>query len=261
MIPRHLDLGAFFCVAFVLCGCGAKQQGQNQTCSFGIEPSVLLEAGAARLVRWEVPERAVLVSEKLPNDIDYSSFRKAARVAGAAVKRPTVFPLELGEEAEKNWPRELRNQEIAYEGKAGNVRPIQCLEALLFSYQNRRFSQIEKPTEFIASVLRKEIDGEVFLRIYMGGSDSLFPPKDFYTLDQVDKDLESGWDFQVMLHNHTVQKKGKEIALGVPAPSTTDVQFLQMLLAERGLKNGRVTNGFYTVDIPSPAFAEYLGPR
>jgi len=57
------------------------------------------------------------------------------------------------------------------------------------------------------------------------------------------------------LHNHPRQPNGD---VGIPAPSTVDVQFVRSLAEEKGLQSVRVTNGFYTF---SASVAELAGFR
>ena len=87
----------------------------------------------------------------------------------------------------------------------------------------------------------------------------MFPPKGFYGFDEIEQDLAAGWEFWTVLHNHTVQRNKGEPALGVPAPSTSDVDLLRNLAKEMGLQSAWITNGFFTIEIPARAFKHYLG--
>ena len=63
--------------------------------------------------------------------------------------------------------------------------------------------------------------------------------------------------YWVVLHNHTLQTfKGKP-ALGVPAPSTTDVQLFGALVERLHLREAWVTNGLYTGVIPSENLSQF----
>jgi hypothetical protein len=117
--------------------------------------------------------------------------------------------------------------------------------ALLFAEQNARVPQLERPTEFLASVLRRGAEeGEEVVVIFGAGSE-MFPPRTVYGFDVADEYLARGWRYWYVLHNHTRQGNG---ALGVPVPSASDVQLARNLAAERGLERVRVTNGFYTFE-------------
>ena len=74
----------------------------------------------------------------------------------------------------------------------------------------------------------------------------MFPPKEVYGFEIVRRFLAEGWSYWYSIHNHTVQKRGDSLALGIPAPSTSDVQFYRSLGKEMRLDSLRVTNGFYT---------------
>jgi len=100
------------------------------------------------------------------------------------------------------------------------------------------------PTEFLASVPLDEA-GERVAVVFGAGRD-LFPPQSVYGFDVVDDYLAEGWRYWYALHNHTLQRTGDEIVLGVPAPSTSDISLAGDLAEDRGLQSVRVTNGFYT---------------
>lgn len=111
------------------------------------------------------------------------------------------------------------------------MRPIHCLEAILFARQHRRYSQLTQPTEFIASELRKRVDGRDLVRIYAGASNEMFPPKAFYGFDLVERDVAAGWQLDSVLHNHTVRRVGGRVL---------------------------VANGVYTGEVPAEALPLFL---
>jgi hypothetical protein len=144
------------------------------------------------------------------------------------------------------WRNESFNNDLALGGAVGAIKPISCLDALLFSRQASRISQIDQPTEFLASVLRRETSAGPELTVVFGAGADMFPPKHVYGLEVVDRLRSEGWSYWYAIHNHTVLKNGGRLALGVPAPSTSDVQFYRSLGTDMGLDSLRVTNGFYT---------------
>ena len=79
----------------------------------------------------------------------------------------------------------------------------------------------------------------------------MFPPKRFYGLEEVEADVAAGWQYWVVLHNHTLGRLDGKPALGVPAPSTNDVQLFRELMEQLGLREVWVTNGMYTGVVPS----------
>ena len=94
--------------------------------------------------------------------------------------------------------------------------------------------------EYLPSILRKQVGGKQLLRVYFGAGDMLFPPKQYYGLDEVKVDVAAGWEWVTMMHDHTVRKHGDLPALGVTTLSTSDVQLVRNLV-EDGLRGARVT--------------------
>lgn len=250
-------LASILAFLFLLASC--RTGSVEDECRFPGEPVVVRTVGNAVLQYWELEDAGVWTSTRLPDDSAYVRYREQIEKAGADEMRPAqVVP-----EAEKDsayWERELRNVELAY-GEHGHVRPINCLEALLFAKHQSRSDQIETPTEFLASILRKEEDGRALLRVYFGGGDTMFPPNEVYGLDEAGLDVDGGWRYVAMLHNHTIQRMDGRLRLGVPAPSVNDVQLLRSLVADHGLESARVTNGLYTVEISAEQLEHYLGPE
>jgi hypothetical protein len=86
----------------------------------------------------------------------------------------------------------------------------------------------------------------------------MFPPKSLYPFPDIAADVAQGWDFTVMLHNHTIRRRGDRPALGVTSPSTSDVQLLRGLAADLKLRAAWITNGVYTIEIPAAALERYV---
>ena len=173
--------------------------------------------------------------------------RATIRGENADVRLPILYePTALTEAESEVWRDERFNIELAHGEEVGSIAPISGLDALLFAHQAARFSQIERPTEFIASVLRRELAGMAELTVVFGAGSEMFPPRSAYGSETVDEYLAEGWTFWYHLHNHTVQRNGESLALGVPVPSTSDVQLVRSLGDEMGLQGVRVTNGFFT---------------
>jgi hypothetical protein len=136
---------------------------------------------------------------------------------------------------------------------SGEVRRIRCLEAALFALQDARYSELTRPTEFIAHILRRNDR----LKVYFGASDQMFPPKNFYGLEEVAAEVKAGWQYWVVLHNHTVRTLDGRPALGMPAPSTSDVQLFKGLIENLGLREVWITNGMYTGVVSSENFGQF----
>jgi hypothetical protein len=150
------------------------------------------------------------------------------------------------------WRREHHNVALMYEG-GGTVRRIGCLEAALFTFQDARYSQLTRPTEFAAHILRRDDR----IKVYLGASDQMFPPKRFYGLEEVAADVAAGWQYWVVLHNHPLAALAGKRALGVPAPSTSDVELFSGLVARLGLREVWVTNGMYTGVVASESLPQF----
>ena len=218
-------------------------------------PELVRQEGQSVLQMWHLPASHVLFQPMLPDDPGYLAYRAAVRADGADLRRPIADePTADTPEQQASWARERANGELVHSGRIGVIEPIQCLDALFFAYQHRRYSQIERPTEFLVSVLRKQVDGKTQLIAILGASDVMFPPKQFYGFDIVDDYLAQGWQFWYMLHNHTMQQRGERLALGNPVPSINDVHLVRGLAEGRSLHSARVTNGLYTSIIRAAEF-------
>jgi hypothetical protein len=202
---------------------------------------------------WDIPASPLWFSEKLPDAQGFAAFRAAVVAAGGDQSRPQADPPRPTTDAEREiWRREDANAALMY-ADGGEVRRIRCLEASLFARQDARYSQLTHPTEFIAHVLRR---GDR-LRIYFGAGDATFPPRSVYALDRVRADVTAGWEYWVVLHNHTIRRLNGRPALGVPAPSTSDVQLFRSLVQQIGLREVWVTNGMYTGVVPADRLSKF----
>ena len=227
---------------------GSDRDRAFASCAFPVDPDTLATDGAAILLRWEFPDDPVFSSFTLPQDSAYQAYRTTIQSHGADLRIPIADePVPATEEEAILWRDERHNAELARRGEAGAIEPIRCLDALLFAFQNSRVSQLEQPTEFLASVLRrKSDDGGSRVAVIFGAGLAMYPPKTVYGFDVVDEYRSRGWRYSYALHNHTLQKNGDRLALGAPALSTSDVQLTRSLAAGSGLEGARVTNGFYT---------------
>jgi hypothetical protein len=191
--------------------------------------------------------------EIVPDAPGYLAYRAAILAAGADQARPVSDPPQPKDDADRElWRKEDRNIALMYSG-GGEVRRIRCLEAALFALQDARYSQLSHPTEFVAHVLRRDDR----IKVYVGGSDQLFPPKRFYGLEEVAADVAAGWQYWVVLHNHPLAALAGKPALGVPAPSTSDVELFSGLVARLGLREVWVTNGMYTGVVPATNLLQF----
>jgi hypothetical protein len=209
------------------------------------------EDGSAVLVVWTVPAEPVYSEFVLPADSAYLAYRAAIRADGTDRRNPIADEPTPTAEVDATVMRdEAVNRDLAQRGEVGVVAPIRCLDALLFTFQHARFSQLTHPTEFVASVLRKEMGDGIRLTVVFGAGEEMFPPKSVYGFDVATDSAAQGWEYWYVLHNHTIQRNGDRLALGAPALSTSDVQLMRNLARDAGLGSARVTNGFYTYTVP-----------
>lgn len=236
-------------------GCGspdeAYQFGQADTavasaCRMPDERVTVRAEGSAVVETWEMSLQDVLTGE-LPGEPAFLEYREAIERDGADLRRPVRDPpVTNSEEAAAIWRDEFFNHDLVFDGGVGVVEPITCLDALLFTRQAVRVSQIERPSEFVASVLRRETpDGTRLLIVFGAGSGGLVP-QGWYGTDLVAEYLNEGWGIWYVIHNHTIQRNEDRLALGAPVPSTNDVQLNRALAVQLGVDSVRVTNGFFT---------------
>ncbi len=197
---------------------------------------------------WELWLEDVM-TDRLPDEPGFLEYRAAIERDSADLRRPVADPdppmIDSDELAAISRDGSYNN-DLVFEGGVGSVAPISCLDALLFARQADRVSQLEQPTEFIASVLRRDTpEGRRVLVVFAAGSE-MFVPRGFYGFDLAADYVADGWYFWYVIHNHTIQRNGSRLALGTPAPSTNDVGLLRWLGTDFGLDSARVTNGFYT---------------
>jgi len=244
-------------VVLAIAACGtppalAPRPGDNRACALPA-PTVLLHEGAVVFERFELPADGPWFEERLPEDAKYAAYRAAIREVGAELRRPIADPpVATTDEQRENWRREHVNADLA----APHIRPIRCLEAALFARQHARFDELTHPTELSAVVLRKD----AALRVYLGASDQLFPPKKVYGIDEARRDLREGWRAHAHMHNHTIVKRDGKPALGSPSPSINDVHLLRNVREDVPFERVWVTNGVFTVDIPGSDLDRYEVP-
>jgi hypothetical protein len=246
-------------LAAAVCACAGRSAPEtprradpvDRACAWPAPPTVLARHDGATLQVWELRQTAVLARTAVPDDRSYLAFRAAIRAAGGDRVRPIADPPQPRSEQEREmWRREHRNVERVQSGRVGRIRPINCLEALVFAHLNSLRDQLTDPAECVVSILRKRTRDGMLLRVYFtAGKSGMFPPKQLYGFDRVAAARAQGWELWMVLHNHTVQKNRGRPALGEPGPSTSDVQLLRGLAADLGMREARVTNGLYTIEV------------
>lgn len=222
----------------------------DPSCAWPSAPVVVARHGDAVLEQWELPSPDLVDRAVIPDDAGYLAFRAAIRDAGADRRSPFADrPPTTTEEERELWRREDRNAELVQRGQVGRLRQIHCLEALAFAHQHARYSELTHPTEFIVSVLRRRDRADRRVRVMFSAGSEMFPPRQLYGWDRIERAIGDGWELWFVLHNHTVQTYRGRPALGQPTLSTSDVHLMRNLAPDLGLRQARVTNGMYTVDI------------
>ena len=230
----------------------------DEACALPPADTVLSTPDGVVLLTWRLPPSEAWLGPELPESEAYQAFRTGIRALGADARLPEQAPpTPRTEEEARLWADEIANTELAYAGEVGLIEPIGCLDALLFAEQAERASPIERPAEFLASVLTREADGGDALAVTFGAGPEMFPPAEAYGADLVDRLRADGYRYAYALHNHTVRDDDGVVRLGVPVPSTSDVQLSLALGRDRGLEEVRVTNGFYTFRAPVTALSAF----
>lgn len=233
---------------------GAHQAIASGRCELPA-PTTVRRDGNSVWEMWDLPATGPWLGSDLPQAPGYVGYRAAIRSAGGDVPQPVADPPKPKDAAERElWRREDLNAALMYDG-TGEVRPVRCLDAALFARQDARYSQLTRPTEFVAHLLRR---GDS-LRVYFGATDQMFPPREFQGSSDVARDVAAGWQYWVILHNHTVRTHSGKPALGLPAPSTSDVEFFNALAQRLGLREAWITNGMYTGVVAAERLERFSG--
>lgn len=233
-------------VAVALLALLAVDGQANAQCVLPADGTTFVDGEGLLLKAWTFPLAPVHTQHVMPDDAAFAAYRAQLVAEGAYVERPALFlPPVVDSLQLEILQDELANNSLVYEHGVGAIEPVTCLDALLYAFHNARVPQLERQTEFIASVLRRAGPAGDEVAVLFGAGSGTFPPSRVHGFDVVDRYVAEGWTYWYLLHNHTRQANGD---LGVPAPSTSDVRFVRALAAHRGLQRVRVTNGFHTFD-------------
>src|SRR5438445_11818738 len=161
-------------------------EGQNARGSDPVDPACVLPRASAVVLEdrgvvlwvWRVPWKDAYARPALPNDAGLLAYRATIREEGAEERYPALsVPTGTTGPNADVWRDESFNNDLAYRGVVGAIGPITCLDALLFAQENARVPQLERPTELLASVLRKGSDAQEELVVVFGPGTELFPPE------------------------------------------------------------------------------------
>lgn len=271
-MPGRVAIGALL-LSVVSCGFSSSNESRdveaNQNAGAGLfatvepdcvlpsDPTTIVDDGGLVLKVWRFPLEDVHMQPVLPDEPGLLAYRATIHAEGAHERYPLLHvPSTENEDDADVWRDENFNNTLAYREGVGSIEPITCLDALLFAAQNARVPQLERPTEFLASVLRRRLTERDEVVVVFGAGTELFPPSSVHGFEIVDEYVAEGWQYWYVLHNHTRQANG---ALGVPVPSASDVAFARRLAARSGLEGIRVTNGFYSFDATVAEISRFRG--
>ena len=220
-----------------------------------VRPHVLVEDEHLLLQRWELEASRDLFTPATELSPALEAYRREIRQRVGETGPADLLRVQLDED----WLPEgdLKNVELALEGEAGRIRPIDRLEAFLLDIQLRRGDMIADPTEFLSLVLQR---GDR-LKIY------------FYTLDQggiggvgrihslVEADVAAGFALERSIHNHNFFFDSEHGVLGGTVPSTADVWISRAQRDEFGLRTATITFDTIELDQDDLDVFQAVGPR
>lgn len=144
-------------------------------------------------------------------------------------------------------------------GTYGAIRPISCLEGLLYEYHLTQRARAGRRgvTEFLALLLRQP-GGEGGLRVLFAASDSDGGAYAAAMMPSLRDALATGWRFEATLHNHPFAPSRPDI-VGTTIPSAVDEATSRSWSETYGLRRMVITNGFSTWEVPTrDLYSTYL---
>ncbi len=214
--------------------------------------------GNDQFIIWEIDNKASLWEFDLGEVKGIDTYRDSLIMKigeerlMAAVQKESTQDMDHGSISEESDGDKI-NAHLVHSGESGLLRKINCLEAQLLNYQLMRYPLFSHPTEFHGFIgFNAELDK---YRVYFAASDTEWPPKPRLLLDEIDKDLERGWQLKYHLHNHYSDASGDYI--GILAPSMADAQYFKFLAEDYAIEKAFITNGFHTVVIEASEFNDF----
>ena len=126
-------------------------------------------------------------------------------------------------------------------GTFGNLRPIHCLEALLYEEHLSLHPQWGRKTEFVASVLRHPETHIIEIHFVSADRREIGASYTDQARENIQQRQQGGWSVVFQIHNHPFDfdVSYKDIA-GTPVPSEADMQ-------HRYDVPNVITNGFHSL--------------
>jgi len=214
--------------------------------------------GAEEFLYWDIDEDTSLWSLEIGEVNGIESFRDSLKLLLGDAKYEAVINKESTQKLDKDLllgetDGDKINALLIHTGTIGHVRPINTLEAHILNYQLVKYPFIGHPTEFHGFIAYNA--AKKSYRVYFGASDQPWPPHPDLLLDQLDEDVKNGWQLKYHLHNH--YEPASNNYLGILAPSMADAQYFKMLSEQYNVEAALITNGLYTVEIPSEDFTTF----
>lgn len=233
-----------------------RQMADNKCTFYGVIPEVIA-TGEADTSEWHgrfdlpdfpyiweaaEPDEVILhfrevLHERLGDDLDSRSL----------IERQRDIFMTLSDEGSG----EAFNSTLMLDGRAGIITNMNCLELMLWNWQDARYPMLEHPTEFSAFVLR----GNGQVRIYLSSADLVGGKINSAVTAGMQADVAGGYRLIAHIHNHpflfdrkvgdrmwTTEANMKDIA-GALAPSMSDVGVYRAFRDSHGLEEAWITNG------------------
>jgi len=228
-------------------------------CKFSSSPQPQKLTETSWLYTWQEEFSTTLLEYELPTAEIFRTYRKliSKRINTDQVellkRQRDKFIHAFGAEAALPYNQIL-------EERIGKVLPIRCLDALLLQQHLMLQSELLKPTEFTALVLRKGTE----IRLYQLIGQHVSPPGIENVAPLLDADLKSGWSLTTHLHNHPffLENLPKADVAGTIIPSGTvggggDLREYEKLKKAYGLSEAWITNGFHTIVLTAREFDRF----
>ncbi len=222
----------------------------NPRALWNAEPEILYQDGHEWHQVWLLRDRPDLWSDRAPEYPALERYRK--RFLEEVTSSDPLALIRANRERhpwlEREHPAEGRiNRQV--EAGVGRHRPMTCLESAVLAYQAGRFDLFEQPSEIVAMIVRKSEPAGDQVKVYIAADDDSVPPKLTRVMDVLELDLNEGWRFHAVFHNHTFSHDEERGLLPVAAPSANDLQLSVALIERLGLEKILVTDGFQTLEL------------
>lgn len=144
--------------------------------------------------------------------------------------------------------------------EVGQIRPVRCLEALLLNEHLTRQDKYDLQSELYAHVIKNGEQTRIHFITTPAALLSFKDPDVF--IDRLNKDLSSGWKYDVHMHSHPFLKSDEDqagtlVPSGVSRTSPGDVAYY--LGQREEIKQAWITNGFHTAVFKNEEF-DLLAP-